>query len=309
MLTNHQSYLRYHQQALLQSWQMLWQKPVTFFMTVTVMAVIFLLPACLWFMLNNLGPWTGQWKQSGHILLYLKPALSSAQQQATLEQVQGVLGVETANMTTPAEGLLAMEKQAGMQGIHAYLADNPLPAVIEVTPSGQLQTATAVEQLFSHLADFSAVDTAQFDQDWIQRVYSAVQVMAHFSIIFSGFLSFLVVLIVTYTLRFVLQEKRAEIEILSLVGAPFAYILRPFLYAGLLYGLGAALLALLMLQGVTMYVIQYIQQWMHVYHMDYPLQVLSAKQQLIFLTIALCLAWLGARFAVVRNIVFFEANV
>ena len=309
MLTHLSGYLRYHQQALCQSWQMLWQKPLTCFMTVTVMAVIFLLPACLWFLMNNLGPWTGQWKQSGHILLYLKPALSSAQQQATLVQVQGILGVKTASMTTPGDGLLAMEQQAGMQGIHAYLADNPLPAVIEVTPSGQLQTATAVEQLYAHLSHLSAVDTAQFDQDWMQRVYSVVQVMTHFSVIFSGFLSFLVVLIVTYTLRFVLQEKRAEIEILSLVGAPFAYILRPFLYAGLLYGLGAALLALLMLQGVMAYVIHYSQQWMHVYHLDYSLQMLSAKQSLIFLMIALCLAWLGARFAVVRNIVFFETNV
>lgn len=308
MLASLRLYRQRHQQAFRKSWQMLWKKPVTCVMTVMVMAMIFLLPAFLWFVMNNMNAWSGQWKQSGHILLYLKPTLSAPQQQQTLMRVRSMFGVQAATMTTPAEGLSAMEQQAGMQGVQAYLADNPLPAVIEITPSGQLQSASAVQQLYTDLSHLTEVDTAQFDQDWMQRVYSGIDAMSQAAMGLACFLGFLVILIVSYTLRFVLQERREEIQVLTLVGAPFGYILRPFLYAGILYGLGGAIVCFLMLQGVMAYVVQSSNQWMQVYHLDYSLQMFSAKQHLILLMIALCLGWLGARCAVVRNIVFLDKN-
>ena len=45
------------------------------------------------------------------------------------------------------------------------------------------------------------------------------------------------------TIRLEIQNRRAEIEVTKLVGGSNGFVRRPFLYTGVLYGLGGALLA------------------------------------------------------------------
>ena len=58
----------------------------------------------------------------------------------------------------------------------------------------------------------------------------------------SSLLALAVVMIVGNTIRLEIQHRRREIEVEKLIGADDAFIRRPFLYAGLWYGLLGALL-------------------------------------------------------------------
>ena len=51
------------------------------------------------------------------------------------------------------------------------------------------------------------------------------------------------------TIRLEIQGRRAEIEVVRLVGGSSGFVRRPFLYTGMLYGLGGALLAWAMVGG------------------------------------------------------------
>lgn len=50
-------------------------------------------------------------------------------------------------------------------------------------------------------------------------------------------------LVIGNTIRLHIENRRIEIEVIKLVGGTDAYVRRPFLYMGALYGLGAGLLA------------------------------------------------------------------
>ena len=52
-----------------------------------------------------------------------------------------------------------------------------------------------------------------------------------------------VLAVVGNTIRLEILNRRAEIEVTKLVGGSNGFVRRPFLYTGLLYGLGGALLA------------------------------------------------------------------
>ena len=54
-------------------------------------------------------------------------------------------------------------------------------------------------------------------------------------------------LVIGNTIRLHIENRRTEIEVIKLVGGTDSYVRRPFLYMGALYGVGAGLLAWLVL--------------------------------------------------------------
>jgi cell division transport system permease protein len=52
-----------------------------------------------------------------------------------------------------------------------------------------------------------------------------------------------VLAVIGNTIRLEIAGRRAEIEVIKLVGGSNSFVRRPFLYTGMLYGLGGALLA------------------------------------------------------------------
>ena len=54
-----------------------------------------------------------------------------------------------------------------------------------------------------------------------------------------------VLAVIGNTIRLEIQQRRPEIEVTKLVGGSNAFVRRPFLYTGIFYGLGGALLAAL----------------------------------------------------------------
>jgi cell division transport system permease protein len=60
-----------------------------------------------------------------------------------------------------------------------------------------------------------------------------------------------VVLIVSNTIRLDILNRRAEIEVMKLVGASDGFARRPFLYSGIWYGLGGGVLALILVAAAA----------------------------------------------------------
>ena len=85
------------------------------------------------------------------------------------------------------------------------------------------------------------VQTVQLDTEWVKRLqchagYLAAGGVAHRRPAGAG-----VVLIVGNTIRLDILNRRAEIEVMKLVGASDGFARRPFLYSGIWYGLGGGL--------------------------------------------------------------------
>src|ERR1035438_9663788 len=60
-----------------------------------------------------------------------------------------------------------------------------------------------------------------------------------------------VVLVVGNTIRLDILNRKAEIEVMKLVGATDGFARRPFLYSGVWYGLGGGLLAVLLVAAAV----------------------------------------------------------
>ena len=289
--------LAYHVQAGKSSLRLLKSKPLTTLMTVVVIAITLTMPTLFWVFTDNVQQLGGDWQRGGHISLYLDSSVS-ADESAVLERVRATPGVGEASLRTPADGLAELQQQDGMQDLMQYLPENPLPAVIDVVPSPNVNTAEKSGELYQVLKAYPHVEQARFDLKWVSRVYALLAIAAKIAQGTMILLASAVILIIGNTLRMAIHNRHAEIQVLTFIGAGNAYIIRPFLYLGIFYGLAGALMAVVLVDIITLSLASMINQLSETYEMHYAFAGLSFGEALLLLLSAMTLGWLGARLSV-----------
>lgn len=302
MLKKTQSLLAHHLQAATHSLNLLCRKPLATMMTVIVIAITLALPALFWVFTDNLNQLTIGWQRGGHISLYLKSGSTEAEQQILLQKVRGTQGVGQAVLKSAADGLSELTQQEGMQDIMRYLPENPLPAVIEVVPSLVTDSPAKLDLLSRHLETLPQVAQAKLDMAWINRLHVILGFATNVAKALMSLLALAVVLIIGNTLRLAIHNRNEEIQILKLIGATDPFIMRPFLYSGVWYGLAGAVLAIFLVNIFILSLGIAINQLAVAYQMHYPLTGLSIRQILLLVLFAIILGWLGARLSVKRQL-------
>lgn len=306
MLTKVRALLSYHLQAVYYSVHLLLRKPLANLMTVSVIAIALSLPALFWVVTDTISQLTSSWNRNGTIAIYLHPSLTVTEEQNVLAQIKKTPGVGHAVLKSAQEGLADLMAQEGMQDIMSYLPDNPLPAVINITPAVMTDSPAKLDLLSRQLRAMTHVEQVKIDMEWIGRldaILSGAHTLSHALLLL---LALAVVFIVGNTLRLTIQNRHEEVRILKLIGADDRFITRPFLYAGIWYGLCGAALALILVNIFILSLTTVINKLAVVYQMHYPLTGLSVRQILILALFAIILGWLGAFLSVHRQLAAIE---
>nr|WP_238400397.1 permease-like cell division protein FtsX [Legionella bononiensis] len=298
--------LVYHVQAATQSFNSLCRKPLGTMMTVIVIAIALALPALFWVFTDNLGNLTIGWQRGGHISLYLKPSLSQAEQVKLLEKVRSTEGIGQATLKSSEDGLAELTQQEGMHDIMRYLPENPLPSVIEIVPALIIDSPAKLDLLSRQLKALPEVEQVKLDMEWISRLHAILGFAANLANALMALLALAVVLIIGNTLRLAIRNRQEEIQILKLIGATDAFILRPFLYSGIWYGMAGAICAVFLVNIFILSLGVVVNQLAIAYQMHYPLAGLSIRQILLLVIFAIILGWLGARLSVKRQLASIE---
>lgn len=302
MLGINKMLLTQHSQAFKKSMALLSGKPAATFMTVLVIAVTLTLPLLLHVLIQQVKQSASNWDKIGRIALYLSIPSSTAEEAGVLAQVQSTPGVRKAILTSADDGLAILQQQEGMQDIMHYLTSNPLPAVIEVFPSDEANTPAAIEQLAQTLRTYAHVDRVQLDMQWIQKLYNLLILSNKISTSLMIFLAFAVILIIINTLRLTIHHQHEEIKILKLIGASEAFILRPFLYCGISYGLVGALLAIVFVNVFIFNLHHVLEQLTVFYQIHFNLSGITLESACVLILIAITFGWLAAQLTVRRQL-------
>ena len=115
------------------------------------------------------------------------------------------------------------------------LSSNPLPHTIVVEPA-EVDTFT-VRNLLNRLQAMPEVEIAKLDTEWLERLYTIIEIAKRSVAIITMLFACAVLLIIGNTIRLDIQNRYQEIIVTKLIGATDAFIRRPFLYGGVWYGL------------------------------------------------------------------------
>tara|TARA_Y100000588_G_scaffold272721_1_gene288540 strand:+ start:1254 stop:2123 length:870 start_codon:yes stop_codon:yes gene_type:complete len=288
---------------------MMMKQPLANFITLLVIGISLALPALLWVFTYNLERITSDWKKEGHISLYLQQDLSAREQTATLIEVQKIPGIGQATLKTPLDGIEKLKQQEGMQDIVSLLPENPLPPVIDVVPALGFSDPLSINKIYQMLVDLPQVAQAKVDLAWVKKLHAIIDLAFDIVEGLMVLLAIAVILIISNTLRLSIQNRQDEIQVLKLVGAQDAYIIRPFLYSGIWYGLFGALISIVLIHFFLLSLSYAFGQLAQTYQMTYPFESLTFEQDLLLLIIAAILGWMAARLSVRRQLALIEPGM
>lgn len=294
------NWLRHHRSVARQSLQRLLATPLTSLMTIAVLAIALTLPGFLLSALSNARQLTDGWYSDPRLALYLQQDLSAAEAERFSRQLMLHPQVAAVDFISAQQGLLEFRQHAGLGDALDALPDNPLPAVIMLTPVDTAASQMAgLQQTFSALPE---VAEAVVDLEWLQRLQAMLALAQRSIFVLALLLGLAVLLVVGNTIKMTIQSRQDEIVVSKLVGATDAWVQRPFLYTGIWYGVCGAMLAWLMIQFAWLLLDTPVQTLGRLYNSQFELHGLEWGGSLLLLVISLLLGWGGAWLAVYRHL-------
>jgi cell division transport system permease protein len=299
---NIQAYFARHAQTLVGSLGRIVNQPFATLMTMGVVAVALALPLFLNLFLTNVRSATADWNDAYDLSVYMDKKAGPARVQALAKQLRLRDDVATVRVITADQALAEFRKDSGFGKALDALSDNPLPDTLVVTPTLAASTSQGTEALKSAIAALADVQTVQIDTEWVKRLQAMLDILRRVVLLTGSLLGAGVVLIVGNTIRLDILNRRAEIEVMKLVGASDGFARRPFLYSGIWYGLGGGLLALILVGIAGAVLARPVESLAKLYGSQFHLQGLRFVSGIAVLVLAVGLAWLGSWLAATRHI-------
>ncbi len=294
------AWLESHRASLVDSVGRLVKQPIGSFFTCLVMAVALSLPMGLALLLDNVERLGGSWQRAAQISLYLQLETDAAAGQALREQILEMPDVADAEWISREQALEEFQQLSGLGEALRELPDNPLPGVVVVTPN-EVDKAK-LEALRQRLAELPGVEQAQLDLLWVERLAAILKLGDRFVFGLTLLLIATLLLVIGNTIRLHIENRRTEIEVVKLVGGTDGYVRRPFLYMGALYGLGAGLIAWLLLAYGLGWLNEAVIDLAGLYGSDFGLAGVPTEDGFSLVLGALLLGYIGAWLAVARHL-------
>ncbi len=297
-----QTWLARHAQTLVGSLGRIVQHPVATLMTVAVIAVALALPLFLNVLLENTHAATANWNQAFDLSVYLHKKVGTERVQGLVKQLRARPDVAAVRVITAEEAFAEFRNASGFGNALDALTENPLPTTLVLTPTLTASTPEGTGALKASIAALGDVDSVQIDTEWVQRLNAMLDVLRRVVWLTGGLLGLGVVLVVGNTIRLDILNRRAEIEVMKLVGATDGFARRPFLYSGIWYGLGGGLGAVIVVAVAVQVLARPVAHLAALYGSQFHLRGLGLKQAGGILCVAIGLGWLGSWLAATRHI-------
>jgi len=296
------TWLARHAQTLVGSLGRLAQHPVAAGMTMAVIAVALALPLFLNVLLQNSRAVTAHWNQAFELSVYLTKKAGAERATALAKQLRARADVAEVRIITAEQAFADFRETSGFGKALDVLDANPLPNTLIVTPTLAASTPEGTAMLKTSIGSLPDVELVQIDTEWVQRLNAMLEVMRRVVWLTAALLGLSVVLVVGNTIRLDILNRRAEIEVMKLVGATDRFARRPFLYSGVWYGLGGGLAAVALVAGAVAALAQPLEHLASLYGSQFHLEGLRFGSTVRMLGVAIGLGWLGSWIAATRHI-------
>ena len=198
------------------------------------------------------------------INVYFVTSASQEDMEALTSQLEAQPEVEEVTFTSREEALAEFRQrhQGDELTIQALeeLGENPLGASLAIRAGDTAQYASIAqfleEQQVNESPNNPVIDRVNFNRNQaaIDRLTDIIDAVERASIIAMSVLLIAAVLITFNTIRLAIYTTREEISVMRLVGASNMFIRGPFMFQGIMYGLVAGVVAILIMYPILIWI-------------------------------------------------------
>jgi cell division transport system permease protein len=294
------AWLLHHLQSMVFSLGKIYQSPATTIMTVSVIGITLSLPGGFYLFLKNIDAISGDFRSTTQISLFLDLGVDEQRARALQREIAALANVESTHFISREVSLQEFRRDSGFGKSIDTLSSNPLPHTILVEP-GQVDTFTA-RNLLNRLQAMPEVEIAKLDTEWLERLYTIIEIARRSVTIITILFAFAVLLIIGNTIRLDIQNRYQEIVVTKLIGATDAFIRRPFLYGGIWYGFLGGIICWLIVELGYLAIAGPLERLTLLYQSEMSLITFSLHDFLILILSSTLLGLAGSWIAVARHL-------
>jgi cell division transport system permease protein len=189
-----------------------------------------------------------RWSSAAEFSVYLRDDATS-EDRGAIEALIDQSGVALARQyVSKADALTHFRREfAELASLASAFEDNPFPASVEVRLKPEAESNGRAASLVQRLASAAGVADVGYDRDWLGRIAGMLRTVRAVGLTLATLMALAAAVTVATVVRLGLHARRAELEIMELVGAPLAFIRGPFVAEGLLQGGIGSVIALVLL--------------------------------------------------------------
>jgi cell division transport system permease protein len=296
-----------HAHAMLSTLGNALRRPLAISLTVLVLAITLTLPSLLFLGVNHLKVLSNKWSGSASITIFMQANVDQASALQLAQQLEKENNLNEINFLHKDKALEEFTAETGFPNISQSIGENPLPHILLVQLDKNI-SHNELSKLIKTIEKHNEINQILWDQQWIQRLHSILEIANQVVLIISVLLSSAVLLVLGNTIRLEIQNKHQEIKVLKLIGATNTYIKRPFLYYGAWLGMIGGLFSMLITLACTIILSPAIENLAKQYQLDFQLIFFSFSELAALIAVSTLLGWLGALIAVSRHIQKIESN-
>jgi cell division transport system permease protein len=216
-------------------------------MSIGTIAVAFLTLGGFLLLSANLQSVVQRWASAAELSVYLRDDVDAARREALIAELNAHAAVERVEFVTKEEAIERFKKDFPELADVATTTDNPFPPSLEVRLRTDAASTGAADGIASTLSTRDEVADVRYDRQWLSRLIAVVAGVRIAGLVIAGVLVLGAAFTVSAVVRLSLESRREELDIMQLVGAPYAFIRGPSVAEGTLLGGIGAILSLLAL--------------------------------------------------------------
>lgn len=280
--------------------------PFSSLLAMLVFGVTLSLPLGLYTLIDNVKLVAGHVRLEPQITVFMSPGADADSVRQVESRLKEFKAIDQFRFIQRDRALQELQQSTGLVDVAAGLERNPLPDAFVIEPKSI--NPDELDKLRIALTKLPRVDKVLLDTAWAERLNAMVRLGRDVALILAVLLGFALVVIASNTIRLQILSQREEIEISTLIGATDAFIRRPFLYHGVLQGLGGGLAAWLIVSLGLQLLNVGIADLAKLYAAQFHLLPLGTDNILSLLLFSSLLGWIGAFLAVERHLRRIEAS-
>ena len=271
-------------------------------LTVLVIAVSLTIPTVSYLLWKNIHHATTQFYPESELTVYLHKSLSEEDANLVVEKIRQQEGVESLNYISRQESLNEFRHWSGFSEELDVLDDNPLPAVVMIKPSKAFNESQKRNELRENLDKIKGVQEVRLDNDWLEKLTALTWLVAHVAIFCTLLMAVAVFLVIGNSIRADVYSNQANIEVMKLLGATDQFILRPFLYTGMIYAALGGFLACIFSSLTIGYFTGAVKYVTDIFAVNFNLNGLGLVEFLFLLVVCVIMGYIGAWLSATRYI-------
>ncbi len=181
----------------------------------------------------NLENFTRTLPERFTMVVYLQDSVSPEDTQKLIWQLKNKDYVSGTKYISRDQALNEMKRTLkDVSNVLEGLDENPLSSAIELKLKKESVTAPAVKKISEELKKMPSVGDVYYEAKIAETVYLLKTSIENMSIIILCIISFVVLFVISSTVKILLYRRKTEIEIIKLLGATGGFIRAPFLIEG-----------------------------------------------------------------------------